>query len=122
MPQQPPIDGLPVWAQVLISILFGVAALAVAFKGYFKPPAKSEETTTTATIAGAALLDNLTIRQLSDQFAHLAGDVISLEREIKDNTHWVRAKHEQDREVCARLRELKEVLDRLMVQAERHLK
>ena len=122
MPQQPPIDGLPVWAQVLISIIFGVAALAVAFKGYFTKSGPRDEPGATATIAGAALLDNLTIRQLSDQFAHLSGDVISLERELKDNTHWLRTKHEQDREVCARLRELRETLDRLNETAARHLK
>lgn len=125
MPTQPPLDGLPLWAQILISLMIGVGTLGVAFKGYFS---KSEKTTangtgaTTATIAAATLMDNLSIRQLSDQLAHLSGDVVSLERALADNTHWVRSKYEQDRELCQRLREAREAAEKLARIAESKLK
>jgi hypothetical protein len=122
VPTQPPLDGLPHWVQITISMLIGVATLGVAFSGYFKKSETKGEQSTTATIAAATLMDNLSIRQLSDQLAHLSNDVVSLERAMGDNTHWTRSKWEQDREVCQRLRELREVLDRLERTAERHLK
>lgn len=113
MPTQPPLDGLPLWAQIAISIMIGVATLGVAFKGYFtKSDGPKGDGSTTATIAAATLMDNMSIRQLSDQLAHLSGDVVSLERAVADNTHWVRSKFEQDREVCQRLRELREAIER----------
>lgn len=110
--QLPDTTGLPVWAQILVSILICVGALAAAFSGYFKktpPPTEA----TLATVAGATLMDNLSIRQLSDALAVLSNDVVSLEREMKDNIHWTRTKVEQDREICQRLRELREALDRM---------
>lgn len=112
MPTLPATDGLPIWAQVLVSILVCVATLAVAFKGYFgkgEGRSKGEES---ATLAGASVLDNLSMRQLSDALAHLSNDVVNLERTMGENTHWVRCKHEQDREICQRLRELREELER----------
>lgn len=122
VPTQPPLDGLPLWAQITISMLIGVATLGVAFKGYFTKDKPATNGSTTATIAGAALMDNMSIRQLSDQLAHLSADVVSLERAMADSTHWTRSKFEQDREVCQRLRELREVMDRIERTAERHLK
>jgi hypothetical protein len=123
VPTQPPLDGLPLWAQIAISMMIGVATLAVALSGYFKKSEKTTEgSTTTATIAAATLMDNMSIRALSDQLAHLSADVVSLERAMADSTHWTRSKFEQDREVCQRLRELREVLDRIERTAERHLK
>lgn len=114
VPTQPPLDGLPFWAQIAISILIGVGTLGAAFKGYFiKGDKPATNGGTTATIAGATLMDNLSIRQLSDQLAHLSGDVVSLERAMTDNTHWVRSKFEQDREICQRLREAREAAERL---------
>lgn len=126
VPTQPPsLEGFPIWAQVLISILFGLATLFVSIKGYFgkKPaPEVKGETTTTAVVAGASLMDNMSIRALSDQLSHASNDVLSLERALNENTHWVRSKFEQDRETCQRLRELREVMERLERMAERHLK
>jgi hypothetical protein len=119
VPTQPPLDGLPLWAQIVISMMIGVATLAVAFRGYFKHESKSADT---ATIAGATLMDNLSIRLLGDQLTHLSGDIVSLERSIVDHAHWTRSKFEQDREMCQRLRELRETTDRLVEMAERHLK
>lgn len=124
MPTQPPLEGLPLWAQIAISMMIGVATLAVALKGYFnKSESKGEgSATTTATIAAATLMDNMSIRLLSDQLAHLSGDVVSLERALADNTHWVRTKYEQDRELCQRLREAREAAEKLAQLAESRLK
>lgn len=121
MPASPQLDGLPFSIQILLSVLFGVAALGAAFKGYFSksnPP--SPESATTATLAAATLMDNMSMRQLSDSMAHLTNDVVgldrcvvSLERAMGENTHWIRQKFEQDREICQRLRELREETERL---------
>lgn len=121
MPTLPETSGLPVWAQIIISVLVCVATLAVAFKGYFGKGTPAEDKTT-ATISAATVMDNLSIRTLSDQISHLSNDVVSLERALGENTHWVRSKFEQDREVCQRLRELREQAENLTDIAERHLK
>lgn len=111
MPTLPATDGLPVWAQVLVSVLVCIATLAVAFKGYFGKSAVPTDALPEAKVTAGVLLDNLSIRMLSDQLSHLSNDVVSLERAIGDNTHWVRSKFEQDREVCQRLRELRDALE-----------
>lgn len=118
MPNLPDTSGLPVWAQILVSILVCIAALAVAFKGYFGKKDDSAAPVS-ATVASATLMDNMSMRQLSDQLAHLSADVVSLERAMNDSTHWVRSKYEQDRskyeqdrEICQRLRELREIMER----------
>lgn len=111
MPNLPDTSGLPVWAQILVSILVCIAALAVAFKGYFEKKDDSAAPVS-ATVASATLMDNMSMRQLSDQLAHLSAYVISLERAMNDSTHWTRSKFEQDREICQRLRELREIMER----------
>lgn len=121
VPTQPPLDGLPLWAQITISLLIGVATLGVAFKGYFTKSDKTESATT-ATVAAATLLDNMSIRQLSDQLAHLSNDVVTLERVMGELTHHTRNDVESKRELCARLRELRESTDRMARIMERHLK
>jgi hypothetical protein len=92
--------------------MIGVATLGVAFRGYFSKASEKTDTAHTAMVAGATLMDNISIRLLSEAISNLSGEVVSLERELKDNTHWVRSKHEQDRELCQRLRELKEAMER----------
>jgi len=113
VPTLPDTSALPVWAQILVSILVCLGTLGVAFKGYFK---KSDEATvtaqTTATLAGATVMDNLSIRMLSDAIANLSNDVVSLERCMTEHNHWLRNKIDLDKEVAQRLRELREVLER----------
>lgn len=124
MPTQPPIEGLPLWAQIVISLLIGVSTLGVALKGYFTKGenTKSETAATTAVIAGTSLMDNMSLRQLSDQLAHLSNDVVTLERVMGELTHHTRNDVESKRELCGRLRELREATDRMTAIMERHLK
>lgn len=124
MPTQPPIEGLPLWAQIVISLLIGVASLGVAFKGYFNKTTetKPDAGTTTAVVAGASLMDNLSIRLLSDNISNLSNDVVTLERVLSELTHHTRNDVEAKRELCARLRELRDATDRMAEMMERHPK
>lgn len=115
MPTTPPLDGLPFAIQLLLTLLFGVAALAVAFKGYFtkgqRPTVTTTEPTTTALMA-ASIMDAGAVRHLSDVCINLSGCVDRLTDAIEENTHHNRIEIELDREICARLRELREALER----------
>lgn len=128
MPTQPPIEGLPLWAQLAISFAVGLATLAVAFKGYFiKDNPKSgthivPDSPQTAAIMAATIADMGAIRNLSDCVVRLDASIVSLTRTIDDQTHYERNRIELDREMCARLRELHEITDKLTEIAERHLK
>lgn len=95
--------------------MFALAAIGAAYKGYFTKggEAKTGTDATTATIAAATLMDNLSIRQLSDALTSLSGDIVSLERVTQDSIHWTRSKYEQDREICQRLRENREAAELL---------
>lgn len=121
MPSPPNIDGLPIWLQIAITLCFGIATLVVAFKGYFRkePTAGAGAAIISAQPGGplqqvqsAAIMDMVAIRNLSDACLRLAGHMESLEQAIRDQTHWTRTDYELNREVCARLRELREALER----------
>jgi hypothetical protein len=114
VPTQPPIDGLPLWAQLLISLVIGVATLAVAFKGYFikDKPNVTAENSQSASILAASISDMGAMRHLSDVCIRLSGCVDNLTKAIEENTHFGRIGIDLDREMCARLRELKEELER----------
>lgn len=114
VPTQPPhIDGLPVAWQLVISLIFGLAALGAAYKGYFK---REERGVTaepqTAAIMGAMIADMGAVRQLSDVCIRLTGAVEMLMKAIDEATHHERNNVEISREMCARLRELVEELQR----------
>lgn len=116
MPTQPPIEGLPVWAQILISILVGISTLGVAFKGYFQKDkaASSVEAgdKTTAAVLAASITDMGAIRHLSDVCILLTGAVQALTKAVDEQTHHERNSIETNRELCARTRALCEIMER----------
>jgi hypothetical protein len=124
MPTAPQLDGLPLWLQVILSMAFGIAALAVAFRGYRKGSTDAgaspvDDQGSQVRILAASIADTGAQRHLADTIVHLDGSVVraieastSLERSVTENTHWTRSKWEQDRELCQRLRELKEAMER----------
>lgn len=110
---QPAIDALPVWAQIFITILVGCATLGIALKGYLTKdrPATADTPQTTAILA-ATIADMGAIRNLSDCVIRLDASVVRLTEAIDEHTHHERNSIELDRELCARLRELREVIER----------
>ncbi len=110
MPATPPLDGLPLWLQVIVTIMFGAATLGVAFKGYRKPHAgpvpEISSGAPTAAIIGASIADMGAIRRLSDTVAHLDGSVVALTTTINENIHWSRNQADELREVCQEIRVL----------------
>lgn len=113
-PSAPNVEGLDPWLQIVVTIAFVFAMIIGAFHAYRKNEAKAEEREPggAAQTVIAAIQDTGATRHLADVNLALIGEIQSLEREIKDNTHWTRAKWEQDRELCQRLRELREAMDR----------
>lgn len=118
MPTQPPINGLPLEWQIVISLIVGLATLAVAFKGYFVRDNKGSgshivpDSPQTAAIMAATIADMGAIRNLSDCVLRLDVSVQALTKTIDENTHHERNSVEVSREMCARLRELVEELER----------
>jgi hypothetical protein len=115
VPSQPPIDGLPLWAQLTISFIIGLATLLVAFKGYLVKDSHRglvPESPSSAAILGATIADMGAIRNLADCVVRLDASVVALTRCIDESTHYERNNVDISREVCARLRELCEELQR----------
>lgn len=118
MPTQPPIDGLPLWVQILISLIIGLATLAVALKGYFtKDGANNKshiipDSPQTAAIMAATIADMGAVRNLSDCVVRLDTTIQALTKSMDEATHHERNNVEVGREMCARLRELQEELER----------
>ena len=115
--QPPQLDGLPTWAQVLISILFGVTTLAVSLKGYLgkKGDAAASSTngqTTTAVLSAASIADMGAIRHLADVVVTLNSNVVALTTALNEGTHYSRNEVDIMREMCQRLRELAEEMER----------
>lgn len=98
MPNAPNVDGLPIWLQIAVTLAFGICTVAVALRGYFNGDKKE---------AVIHLPDQ------SHQFAmiQLSAEISSLEKAITENTFHTRQQVELSREVCQRLRELRERLD-----------
>jgi hypothetical protein len=115
VPTQPPINGLPMWAQLVITFAIGLATLAVAFKGYFvKEKGQSALTAaepSSAAILAATIADGFAIRALSDSCVRLEAAVTTLTRCLEENIHHERNANDLKREICARLRELHEELE-----------
>lgn len=116
MPSQPNIDGLPLWAQLTISFIIGLATLLVAAKGYLVKEHKQKglvpEGSQTAAILGASIADMGAIWNLSDCVVRLDASVQALTHCIDESTHYERNNVDISREMCARLRELVEELQR----------
>lgn len=120
MPNAPNVDGLPLWLQIFVSLVFGAATLAVGISGYLarKSGGKTDEHQT-ARLLGATIADMGALRRLSDSCVQLDGHIITLSNQIgrlddtlQDQIHWDRDRNELMREISQRLRELKERLDR----------
>lgn len=110
MPQPPNVDGLPGWLQITITLLFGVVTLVVGIRQYQRRP-RDDMPMMQAPMAHLA--DMGAIRHLADTNHALAGEVVSLERCLSELTHHTRQGNEISRELCQRLREVKERLDRM---------
>lgn len=115
MPTLPETSGLPVWAQILVSILVCIATIGVAFKGYFgekvKPEAKGDPAAT-MTLAAATLIDMSLLRHMSDSVVELRQAVQALTNVLEESTHHSRNGVDTQRELCARLRSLAEEIER----------
>jgi hypothetical protein len=128
VPTQPPIDGLPVGWQIAISVIVGLATLAVAFKGYFirdNPKTGSHivpDSPQTAAIMAATIADMGAVRNLSDCVVRLDASIVRLCSTIDEHTHFERNSIELDREIAQRLRELREATEKLTEIADKHLK
>lgn len=109
-PAAPNVEGLPVWLQVVVSMAFVIVTGWAAARGYSKR-AEREPRGAAATVL-ASFPDMSAVRQLNDVCRILCGEVEKLEGSIRDNTHYMRDKIDTDRELCARLRELKEEIIR----------
>lgn len=108
MTQPPHIDGLPLWAQIVISLLFGLAALGAAYSGYFK---KKESVATasepqTAALLAATITDMGAIRHLSDVCIRLGSSVDALAKVITEASHYERNSIEISRDICEGMQEL----------------
>ncbi|HLP67182.1 MAG TPA: hypothetical protein VK181_06655 [Rhizobium sp.] len=115
MPTLPETSGLPVWAQILVSVLVCLATLGVAFKGYFTDRPKNEikgDQQTTVALAAATLMDMGSLRHLSDTIVQLNAAVLGLTEAVNESTHYNRNEVEVQRELCARLRSLCEEIER----------
>lgn len=110
----PALNGLPFSLQVLLSILFGLAALGAAFSGYFKKGVDkvAPDTPATAAILSATIADMGAIRHLSDCTIRLQGAVDNLTKTVEEATHHERNNIEVARELCARMRSLCEQMER----------
>lgn len=110
MPQAPNVDGLPVWLQVFVSVAFVLSTIWVALRGY-KRTLEREPPGAAQTLV-AAFPDMTTFRQLTDQCRILSQYVDSLSAELREHTHFMRDEIEVQREMCMRMRELKEEIIR----------
>lgn len=113
MAEPPHVDGLPLWAQITISLVFAVAALIAAWSGYFKKQDRGVSAEpASAAILAASIADMGAIRQLSDVCIRLIGAVDTLTKAVDEHTHYERNSIEISREICLRLAELKAELER----------
>lgn len=110
MPQAPNVDGLPDWLKIVVTLVFGIATLFAIFRGYKGGVERSTAGSATTTIAHLA--DMGAVRNLTDTCHNLDTHVIGLERAVGELIHFIRAQTELDREICQRLRELREAMDR----------
>lgn len=114
----------PLVVQIIASIGIALGAAIAAFRGYRKR-VEREPPGAAATVL-AAIPDMSPIRALNDTCRMLCREVEKLESSVRDltsetsklestlrdHTHWFRDKIEVDRELCMRLRELKEEIVR----------
>lgn len=110
VPPAPNVDGLPPWLQVLLSLAFILTTMFVAVQGYRRrlerePPGAGQTVV-------AAFPDMTAVRQLTDVCRVLCGEVQKLDSSMVDHTHYLRDAIEVHRELCMRVRELREEIIR----------
>lgn len=111
MPQAPNVDGLPVWLQVVVSLVFVFATAAMAYRGLQKRTEREPQGAAQTVLA--SIPDMGAVRHLADVCVRLIHAVEGLETCIAELTHHERNHIEAERELCARLREVRERMDRL---------
>lgn len=104
VPQPPNVDGLPLWLQIVLSLLFVVTTAGIAFVGYRQR--LEREPSGAATTVMAAFPDMTAIRQLTDTCRLLCQNVEQLNATLTDHTHYLRNKIDVDAELAHRAREL----------------
>lgn len=115
MQTQPDLSGLPFWAQLLITVLVGVGTLGIAFKGYFTKGRSNSVVPgdqQTAAVMAATIADMGAIRHLSEVCIQLTGAVDRLTEQLQENEHHQRISTDLEKEIAARLREGREVIER----------
>lgn len=113
MLQPPHVDGLPLWLQVVATLAFGVATLAVGLSGYFKREKSKNESDHNVQLSGASIADMGAVRHLADVCIQLSANMLGMERAIQDQTYYDRERNELLREACLRMRDIRERLDKL---------
>ncbi len=117
MPTTPNLDGLPPWLQLLVTLIFGMATLLVAVKGYRNQngatPAVKEVAPgdTSAAIHSAVIADMGPMRRLNDVIPSLQNSLQSLERAIEEDTHYARNSADINREICHSLVRIERLLE-----------
>lgn len=111
MPQAPNVEGLPLWLQILVSLIFLSVTVAVAVQGYKRQPSKTLGEG--AQIIGAQIADVGAFRRMADVTVELTKSVDDLTAEIRslsrtedDNRHWMRQQNELLTEANRLLRSL----------------
>lgn len=108
MHEVPSVDGLPLWAQIGVTLLMGIGTLLIGLRGYIGHRRHDESEAP----AIAHLADMSAVRNLTDTNHELIGTIVSFQRSLEDQTHYLRQHIELERELCQRLRELRERFDR----------
>lgn len=122
VPTQPQLDGLPLWAQLLISLLVAGATILIAAKGYLtknSTPDVQAGDKQSAVVLASTIADMGAVRHLSDVCIRLSGCVDKLTDAIEDNTHHTRNRIDLDREIAQRMREAREATEKLREVMER---
>lgn len=90
------IEAFPLWAQVIVTIVFGIAALVLAIRGYTKPEGvQKTDAMSSVSLAAASIMDSGSIRHLSDTIIHLDGDVVRLDHNVINLTQEIRLLREE---------------------------
>lgn len=99
MPQSPNVDGLPLWLQITISLAFLILTGLAVGRGYFSTSRKAPDT--------VPVVSQLSAQSLVDHHQ----EFVSLNKNLMELTHYIRSQIEVERELCGRLRALREHLD-----------
>lgn len=111
MPTTPALDGLPPWLQLLLTAIFGIGTVGVAFSGYRKPGGLKAKEEPPVTSAAITIADMGAVRRLSDVMITLDATMRSLERTVQDAVHHERNANDINREICHALKRIEGQLE-----------